>query len=75
MIGFAVGVGVCAAGYYVYKQNESKVDAFLRTQGINVPNHSGKSFKDMNLEELMMQKEQLEDLIAEKEMEDGEVVF
>ena len=34
--GAAVGVGVCAVGYYIYKKNQTKVDGFLKKQGINV---------------------------------------
>ena len=33
--GAAVGVGVCAVGYYIYKKNQTKVDGFLKKQGIN----------------------------------------
>ena len=36
VIGAAVGVGVCAVGYYAYKKNQNQVDNFLRQQGINV---------------------------------------
>ena len=31
--GAAVGVGVCAVGYYIYKKNQTKVDGFLKKQG------------------------------------------
>ena len=30
--GAAVGVGVCAVGYYIYKKNQTKVDGFLKTR-------------------------------------------
>lgn len=66
--GALVGVGVCAVGYYVYKKNQSKVDDFLRKQGINVSNDSAKDYSSMNLEELMENKEMIEDFIAEKEL-------
>ena len=66
--GALVGVGVCAAGYYVYKKNQAKVDDFLRKQGINVSNDLGKDYSSMSLEELMESKEILEDLIAEREL-------
>ncbi|WP_300260851.1 hypothetical protein [Clostridium sp.] len=66
--GALVGVGICAAGYYVYKKNQAKVDDFLRKQGINVSNDLGKDYSSMSLEELMETKETLEDLIAEREL-------
>ncbi|MDU1308827.1 MAG: hypothetical protein E6936_15400 [Clostridium perfringens] len=66
--GALVGVGICAAGYYVYKKNQAKVDDFLRKQGINVSNDLGRDYASMSLEELMEAKETLEDLIAEREL-------
>ncbi|WP_300348509.1 hypothetical protein [Clostridium sp.] len=66
--GALVGVGICAAGYYVYKKNQAKVDDFLRKQGINLSNDLGKDYSSMSLEELMESKEILEDLIAEREL-------
>ena len=59
--GAAVGVGVCAVGYYIYKKNQTKVDGFLKKQGINVQTVNHK-------EELMESKELIEDLIEEKEV-------
>ena len=52
--GAAVGVGVCAVGYYIYKKNQTKVDGFLKKQGINV--------------QTVNHKDLIEDLIAEKEV-------
>ena len=46
--GILIGVGVSAVGFYAYKKNEDKVDAFLR-------------------------RETIEDLIAEKEMQEQSV--
>ncbi|AKL96390.1 hypothetical protein CACET_c29460 [Clostridium aceticum] len=66
--GFMVGVGVCAAGYYVYKKNQAKVDDFLRQQGIEMNPSKTLSYHDMTLEELVFEKERIEDLIAEKEI-------
>lgn len=66
--GALVGVGICAAGYYLYKKNQSQVDGFLRDQGINVPTTNYKDYKNMSIEELMETKELVEDLIAEKEI-------
>jgi len=66
--GLAVGVGAAALGFYLYKKNQSRVDEWLRGQGINVPQSAGKKTASMSVEELMREKEQLEDLIAEREM-------
>ena len=65
--GFMIGLGAAAAGYIMYKQNQDKVDAFLRERGINMPADSGKDPSAMSLEELVTRREHLEDLIAEKE--------
>lgn len=65
--GFVVGLGVAAGGFILYKQNQEKVDAFLRDRGINLPGSSSKDSSSMNLEELVTEKEKFEDLIAEKE--------
>ena len=68
LVGVAVGVGTVAVGYYLYKKNQSKVDSFLRKQGINIKTSSEAIYDNMALEELVTTKEHLEDLIAEKEL-------
>ncbi|AEB76291.1 hypothetical protein [Clostridium botulinum] len=68
--GILIGVGVCAVGYYVYKKNQSQVDSFLKKQGINISNSASKNYNNMSLEELMETKELIEDIIAEKEMDE-----
>lgn len=65
--GFVVGVGAAAVGLYLYKKNQPKVDEFLRKQGIAMPNASGDT-QSMTLQELVREKERLEDLIAEREL-------
>lgn len=67
LLGAAIGLGTAAAGYVVYKKNQDKIDSFLRDQGFNIPVAEGGSYQDMTLEDLMLNKERLEDLIAEKE--------
>lgn len=67
--GFVVGVGVSASAYYMYMKNKDKVDDFLAGYGIDMPAAQNEDLGKMTLEELMLKKEQLEDLIAEKEME------
>ena len=68
VMGAMVGIGVCAAGYYLYQKNEDQVNTFLKKQGINVPSLPSKSYHSMSIEELMETKELIEDLIAEKEV-------
>ncbi len=66
--GILIGVGLSAAAYYYYMNNKNKVDDFLRSQGITLPEPiSTKDYANMSLEELVSTKEQIEDLIAETE--------
>ena len=65
--GFLVGLGVAAAGYYAYSRNKSKIDAFLRQQGIRVPESPTVDASQLSFEQLVAEKERLEDLIAERE--------
>ncbi|MBU3183540.1 hypothetical protein [Clostridium estertheticum] len=69
--GFVVGVGVAATGYYLYMKNKDKVDDFLSNHGIKVPdnNKANEDLAVLTLEELVLKKETVEDLIAEKELE------
>ena len=67
--GVLIGVGMSAVGFYVYKKNEDKVDSFLRRHGMNIRQH-GADYETMSVEELMRTKENIEDLIAEKEMQE-----
>lgn len=72
VVGFAVGLGAAAAGFYLYKKNQAQVDEWLRKQGINVPAGSGTDLGAMSMEELVSEKERLEDAIAEREMAKAE---
>jgi hypothetical protein len=65
--GFAAGIGISALGFYLYKRNQSKVDAFLGKHGIHLSSSLEKNPQAMTLKELIMAKEELEDMIAEKE--------
>jgi len=65
--GFAVGIGTAAVAFYLYKKNQPAVDEWLRKQGINVPNAGVQDHSTLSLEELVGEKERLEDLIAERE--------
>lgn len=66
--GFLAGVGLTLAGVYVYHKNKDKVNEFLRSQGINIPEQQGENIKSMSVEELVSKKEEIEDLLAEIEM-------
>ena len=70
VVGFAAGIVATAGGFYLYKKNQSLVDGWLRDQGIRVPNRAMVDPESMSLEELVTEKERLEDVIAEREMED-----
>jgi hypothetical protein len=67
--GLIVGIGVASLGFYLYKKNEAQVNEWLRSQSINFP-FPGTQAKDqsgMSVEDLLREKERLEDLIAERE--------
>ena len=70
--GILIGVGVSVVGFCAYKHNEDKVDGFLRRHGVNVKSPAA-GFETMSVEDLMRTKETIEDLIAEKEMQDQSV--
>ncbi len=68
--GLILGVGISALGFYLYKKNEGQVNEWLRSQSINFPFSASpaKEQSGMSVEELLREKERLEDLIAEREM-------
>ena len=68
VVGAAVGIGVTVAGYYLYKKNKTKVDAFLRNQGINIKSCDSVNYEDMSVETLTETKEHIEDILAEREL-------
>ena len=70
--GFFVGVGAAAVGYYIYKNNQAKIDDFLRRQGIQIPERTMRDPVSLSLEELVSEKERLEDVIAERELAEKE---
>ena len=70
--GVLIGVGVSAVGFYAYKHNEEKVDNFMRRHGMNVKTPAA-GFETMSVEDLLRTKETIEDLIAEKEMQEQSV--
>lgn len=74
VVGFVAGIGVAAVGYYAYTKNKDKVDNFLSSYGIKVAKKNKENYSEMTLEDLVLKKEHLEDLIAEKESNIGEVI-
>ena len=66
--GLLIGFGISAVGFYFYKKIEQKVDSFLRGHGLPVPDSGKMNLSDLSLEELMETKEDIEDIIAEREM-------
>jgi hypothetical protein len=68
--GFVVGLGLASLGFYLYKKNEAEIDQWLRGQSINLPfaRSPAKDPSGTSLEDLLREKERLEDLIAEREM-------
>lgn len=70
--GILIGVGASVVGFCVYKHNEEKVDNFLRRHGVKVKSPAV-GFETMSVEDLMRTKETIEDLIAEKELQDQSV--
>ena len=72
LVGLAAGVGVSALGIWMYKKNQHKVNAFLEEHGIRLSPLLEKDPRSMTLKELVLAKEELEDLIAEKELGEKE---
>lgn len=70
--GILIGVGASIVGFCAYKHNEDKVDDFLRRHGVKVKTPAA-GFETMSVEDLMRTKETIEDMIAEKEMQDQSV--
>ncbi len=74
LTGFAVGLGAAAVGYYLYSKNKTQVDQFLKEHGIDVPSSPVADAANLSLEQLILEKERLEDIIAEREMAQPESV-
>jgi hypothetical protein len=74
LTGFTVGLGAAAAAYYLYSKNKTQVDQFLKEHGIELPGSPVVDSASLSLEQLILEKERLEDLIAEREMTPPESV-
>jgi len=71
LVGFAAGIVASAGGFYLYKKNQAMVDGWLRDQGIRVPSKTSVDPESMSMEDLVTEKERLEDIIAAREMEEA----
>jgi hypothetical protein len=67
--GFVAGLGISALSFYFYKKNQPKVDQFLSEHGIQMASLVERDPQSMSLKELIKTKEDLEDMIAEREFE------
>lgn len=65
-----MGFGVSALTFYLYKKNQAKVDQFLSEHGIQVSSLIESDHDSMSIKELIKAKEDLEDMIAEREYEE-----
>ncbi len=70
--GFVAGLGVSALTFYLYKKNQAKVDQFLSDHGIQVSSVMSRDPESMSLKDLVKAKEDLEDVIAEREHEESQ---
>ncbi|KRM06196.1 MAG: hypothetical protein ABF804_03770 [Liquorilactobacillus ghanensis] len=68
-VGFVGGTIVGATGYKLYEDNASDLKRFVKNPSLK---HSAKTSAEPTLEELITQKENLEDMIAEKELAEKE---
>jgi hypothetical protein len=68
LIGFLAGAVTGVVGYRVYEQNSGQLQRILRPQAGQVDNTTG---AEPDLEDLVAQKERLEDLIAERKLENN----
>jgi hypothetical protein len=66
--GFALGVGAVAVGLVLYGKNRTRIHALLDKCGICTSCCATDVPVSMNLEELVAEKERLENIIAEREM-------
>jgi hypothetical protein len=75
IIGFLLGLGGAALGHHFYKKNKATVDAFLKEITPRTPLEEpapAEAFTSLSMEELMLMKERLEDMIAEREATEEE---
>ena len=47
ILGAALGIGVAATGFYLYKKNQDKIDDILRSHGMDIPVNENKPLESM----------------------------
>jgi hypothetical protein len=67
IIGFLLGLGGAALGHHLYKKNKEVIDSMVSDFVPQPKTSAVDAITSLNLEQLTLLKEQLEDLIAEKE--------
>lgn len=69
LVGFLSGTVVGAVGYRLYEQNGGQLQRLIQPQGAfnPQPTSATQSPYQPTLEELVLQKERLEDMIAERQ--------
>lgn len=75
MMGFVSGTVVGAVGYRLYEQNQGQLSQLIQnpaTQQLNPLQSVAASREELTLEDLIAQKERLEDFIAEKKVNSGQ---
>ncbi|QST01063.1 hypothetical protein IMZ31_05715 [Pontibacillus sp. ALD_SL1] len=74
LMGFVSGTVVGAVGYRLYEQNQGQLSQLIQNPGMmNAQQPSANTFQqvqsqDISVEDLISQKERLEDMIAEKKV-------
>jgi len=66
--GFALGLGTAAVGAVLYIKNRDCIHRFLESHGICTCCCEIDETESLSLEELVAEKERLENIIAEREM-------
>lgn len=70
-MGFVSGTVVGAVGYRIYDQNGDQLNRLIQSQSFNMGNQGNNNRMNgqtPTLEELIAQKEKIEDIIAEKNL-------
>ncbi|MBH0229763.1 hypothetical protein LCL89_02245 [Halobacillus yeomjeoni] len=74
-MGFVSGTVVGAVGYRLYEQNQGQLSQLIQnpaTQQLNPLQSAAATREELSLEDLIAQKERLEDFIAEKKVNSGQ---
>lgn len=68
LLGFVSGTVVGAVGYRLYEQNQGQLSQLIQNPISNIQPLQSVQKQDLTIEDLVAQKERLEDLIAEKKV-------